>query len=92
MYRRYQNRATGTGVVDAMGCILNAPRRRYKVNSRGAGRANSARRGVDHNGWALYGFAQSLELQSRNTEASTAQQQFDIAWKNADVTLVASAY
>jgi tetratricopeptide (TPR) repeat protein len=45
-----------------------------------------------NNGWALYGLAQSLKLQSRSADASAVQQQFDTAWKNADVTLVASAY
>ena len=45
-----------------------------------------------NNGWALYGLAQSFKLQGRTGEASVAQQEFDLAWKNADVTLVASAY
>jgi predicted Zn-dependent protease len=45
-----------------------------------------------NNGWALYGLTQSLKLQGRSLEASKAQQQFEAAWKNADVTLVASAY
>lgn len=45
-----------------------------------------------NNGWALFGLAQSLKMQGRTGEASVAQQQFDRAWKNADVTLVASAY
>jgi tetratricopeptide (TPR) repeat protein len=45
-----------------------------------------------NNGWALYGLAQSLKLQTRSADASAVQQQFDTAWKNADVTLVASAY
>ncbi len=44
------------------------------------------------NGWALYGLAQSLKLQGRTAEASAAHQQFETAWKYADVTLVASAY
>ena len=43
-------------------------------------------------GWALYGLAQSFQLQARKAEAATAQQQFDIAWKNADITLSASAF
>jgi hypothetical protein len=33
-----------------------------------------------------------LKLQGCGIEASKAQQQFEAAWKNADVTLVASAY
>jgi tetratricopeptide (TPR) repeat protein len=45
-----------------------------------------------NNGWALYGLAQSLKLQNRSADASAAQQLFDTAWKNADVTLVASAF
>jgi hypothetical protein len=45
-----------------------------------------------NNGWALHGLAQSLKLQGRNAGASAARQRFDIAWKYADVTPVASAY
>jgi tetratricopeptide (TPR) repeat protein len=45
-----------------------------------------------NNGWALHGLAQSLRTQGRDAEASAAQQQLDTAWKNADVTLAASAY
>jgi tetratricopeptide (TPR) repeat protein len=45
-----------------------------------------------NNGWALYGLAQSLRTQGRDAEALAAQQQLDTAWKNADVTLAASAY
>jgi len=44
------------------------------------------------NGWALYGLAQSLKTQGRSAEAATAQQQFDTAWKKADMTLAASAF
>ena len=45
-----------------------------------------------NNGWALYGLAQSLKLQGRRADAVEAQQQFDKAWKNADITLSASAF
>ncbi len=45
-----------------------------------------------NNGWALHGLAQSLKLQGRTADASAAQQQYDAVWKNADVTLVASAF
>ena len=45
-----------------------------------------------NNGWALYGLAQSLRKQGRSAEAQRVQQQFDRAWRNADVTLVASAF
>jgi tetratricopeptide (TPR) repeat protein len=45
-----------------------------------------------NNGWALYGLAQSLRMQGRHADAETVQRTFDAAWKNADVTLVASAF
>jgi tetratricopeptide (TPR) repeat protein len=45
-----------------------------------------------NNGWALYGLARSLKMQGRTAEASATQQQFDGAWRNADVTLAASAF
>jgi tetratricopeptide (TPR) repeat protein len=45
-----------------------------------------------NNGWALYGLTQSLKLQGRSADAAAAQQRFDTAWKNADVTPVASAF
>lgn len=45
-----------------------------------------------NNGWALYGLAQSLKLQNRSADAAAVQQQLEAAWKNADVTLVASAF
>jgi tetratricopeptide (TPR) repeat protein len=45
-----------------------------------------------NNGWSLYGLARSLEMQSRTAEARITQQQFDAAWKNADVNLAASAF
>jgi tetratricopeptide (TPR) repeat protein len=45
-----------------------------------------------NNGWALYGLAQALRMEDRSAEALAAQQQFDTAWKNADVILVASAF
>jgi tetratricopeptide (TPR) repeat protein len=45
-----------------------------------------------NNGWALYGLAQSLRMQGRYADAETVQRTFDAAWKNADVTLVASAF
>ena len=45
-----------------------------------------------NNGWALYGLAQSLSTQGRAGEARTTQQQFEAAWKNADVMLTASAF
>jgi predicted Zn-dependent protease len=45
-----------------------------------------------NNGWALFGLAQSLKMLGRGVDATALQQQFDIAWKNADVTLVTSAF
>jgi tetratricopeptide (TPR) repeat protein len=44
------------------------------------------------NGWALFGLAQSLKMQGRSAVAVAVQKEFDTAWKNADVTLVASAF
>jgi hypothetical protein len=62
------------------------------VDCSGTGACRCAIEGPVTNGWALYGLAQSLKLQSRSAEASTAQQQLDTAWKNADAILVASAF
>lgn len=45
-----------------------------------------------NNGWALYGLVQALRMQGRGAEAQATQQQFDAAWRNADVQLVASAF
>ncbi len=45
-----------------------------------------------HNGWALYGLAQSLEAQGKTAEASAARRDFTEAWKHADVSLTASAF
>ena len=36
---------------------------------------------------SLYGLAEALIRQNRNYEASWVKQQFDTAWKGADVTL-----
>jgi tetratricopeptide (TPR) repeat protein len=45
-----------------------------------------------NNGWALFGLAQSLKAQGRSSDAAAVRRQFDTAWKNADVTLLASAF
>ena len=45
-----------------------------------------------HNGWALFGLAQSLRAQGKTAEASEAQRAFEEAWKRADVQLTASAF
>jgi tetratricopeptide (TPR) repeat protein len=44
------------------------------------------------NGWALYGLAGSLAAQHKDAEANAVRQRFDKAWKNADITLTASAF
>jgi tetratricopeptide (TPR) repeat protein len=43
-----------------------------------------------HNGWSLFGVRQSLKAQGKRAEAQKAQQEFNAAWKNADITLTAS--
>jgi len=45
-----------------------------------------------HNGWALYGLAQSLEAQGKTAQAAAARRDFAEAWRHADVTLTASAF
>lgn len=42
------------------------------------------------NGWSLYGLTRSLQAQDRNAEAEAVEREFDQAWRNADVRLVAS--
>jgi len=42
------------------------------------------------NGWSLFGLAQSLRAQGKAAEANTAQREFALAWRNADVQLTAS--
>jgi tetratricopeptide (TPR) repeat protein len=44
------------------------------------------------NGWSLFGLSAALKSQGRTAEASTVAQQFETAWKYADVKLVASAF
>jgi hypothetical protein len=44
------------------------------------------------NGWALFGLAQSLSAQHKDTEAQAVRQHFDKAWEAADITLTTSAY
>ncbi len=39
------------------------------------------------NGWSLYGLAQSLRAQNKTGEAQAVQQQFNKAWKYADIQL-----
>lgn len=45
-----------------------------------------------HNGWALFGLAQSLEAQGKTTQAAEARRDFEEAWKRADVRLTASSF
>jgi tetratricopeptide (TPR) repeat protein len=45
-----------------------------------------------HNGWALYGLARALEAQKKADAAATVDEQFKKAWKDADITLTASAF
>lgn len=44
------------------------------------------------NGWALYGLSAALKTQGKIVQAAAAAQQFEAAWKDADVKLVASAF
>ncbi|MBS0400003.1 MAG: hypothetical protein JSR95_15145, partial [Proteobacteria bacterium] len=44
------------------------------------------------NGWSLFGLSQALKAQGRAPEAMAASQAFDEAWKQADITLIASAF
>jgi tetratricopeptide (TPR) repeat protein len=45
-----------------------------------------------NNGWTLFGLGQSLRAQNKNSEARKVDQEFERAWKNADVTLKASVF
>lgn len=44
------------------------------------------------NGWSLFGLSAALKSQGKTAEAHTAAQQFETAWKNADIKLAASAF
>jgi tetratricopeptide (TPR) repeat protein len=44
------------------------------------------------NGWSLFGLATSLRRQGKTKEADAAMERFRTAWRNADVTLVASRF
>jgi len=45
-----------------------------------------------NNGWALFGLFQSLRAQGKSIAARKAEQDFERAWKNADVTLKISVF
>ena len=42
------------------------------------------------NGWSLFGLAQALRAQKKNTEAAAVEARFHRAWASTDVTLTAS--
>ena len=44
------------------------------------------------NGWSLFGLAKSLEAQGKLDDAKVAQQEFEDAWADADVTLTSSRF
>jgi tetratricopeptide (TPR) repeat protein len=43
-----------------------------------------------NNGWANYGLMLALEKSEKEIEAKKAKEEFDLSWKNADVTLSSS--
>jgi len=64
-----------------------------------AGRAKQAElvyradlREFRNNGWALFGLAQSLRAQGKSAAGKKVDEEFQRAWKNADVTLKASVF
>jgi len=44
------------------------------------------------NGWSLFGLAQALQAQGKNTEAAATEARFRGAWAGTDVTLTASRF
>jgi len=46
--------------------------------------------GYPHNGWSMFGLAQSLDAQGRTKEAAEVREMFGHVWARADVTLTAS--
>ena len=64
-----------------------------------AGKPNEAEQVYRHdllahpqNGWSLFGLAKSLEVQGKLDKAKAAQQEFEEAWADADVTLTSSRF
>jgi tetratricopeptide (TPR) repeat protein len=45
-----------------------------------------------HNGWSLYGLAQSLRAQKKTKDAAAVEKRFRKAWARADVKLTASKF
>ena len=44
------------------------------------------------NGWSLFGLAQALKAQGRDTEAAAVRSHYAKAWSGSDVVLTASAF
>ena len=44
------------------------------------------------NGWSLFGLAQALRAQGKNTEAAEVESRFSRVWSSTDVTLTASRF
>jgi tetratricopeptide (TPR) repeat protein len=44
------------------------------------------------NGWALYGLMQALRAEGRGAEASAAEAEFRAAWRQATISISASAF
>ena len=57
-----------------------------------AGVFEAALRDHPHNGWSLFGLAQSLRAQGKKQEADEVQRRFEAAWQNADVEITASRF
>jgi tetratricopeptide (TPR) repeat protein len=64
-----------------------------------AGRASEAEaiywedlRRYPHNGWSLFGLAESLRKQGKSADAAMAEKRFQKAWAQADVKLTASRF
>ena len=43
-----------------------------------------------HNGWSMFGLAQSLDAQGKDKEAEGVREKFKTAWQFADVELNAA--
>ena len=44
------------------------------------------------NGWALFGLAESLDVQGKKTEAKVVRAQFKKSWARGDVTITSSCF
>jgi len=45
-----------------------------------------------HNGWSLYGLAQSLRAQGKPEQADEVMQRFELAWMRSDIKLTSSRF